>query len=156
MVLWNRTSQERDRSTSSGQAAGLPGCMQVKVIWTLSVKRIDEASCEYTNSVVAHPTQEFMDFIAAHNVSFEDAAAGRQHDGGDHNRRELRCSRLVWNGGRCGGDGDARVCFRLGGLLGLMWMGRYCGMGLKAGSGPRQAVSSLMPCHNFIDRKSVV
>jgi hypothetical protein len=29
-----------------------------------------------------------MEFIAKHNISFEDAAAGPQHDGGDHNRRE--------------------------------------------------------------------
>jgi hypothetical protein len=58
------------------------------VIWTLSVKRIDDKSCEYTNSVVAHPTSEFMDFIAKHNICFKDAAAQRQHDGGDHNRRE--------------------------------------------------------------------
>ena len=36
---------------------------------------------------VAHPTVEFMEFIAEHNISFEDAAGARQ-DGGDHNRRE--------------------------------------------------------------------
>jgi hypothetical protein len=47
-----------------------------------------DKSCEYTNSVVAHPTSEFMDFIAKHNIRFEDPAAQRQHDGGDHNRRE--------------------------------------------------------------------
>jgi hypothetical protein len=29
-----------------------------------------------------------MNFIAKHNIRFEDAAAQRQHDGGDHNRRE--------------------------------------------------------------------
>jgi hypothetical protein len=29
-----------------------------------------------------------MDFIAAPAISFEHAAAARQHDGGDHNRRE--------------------------------------------------------------------
>jgi hypothetical protein len=29
-----------------------------------------------------------MDFIAKHNIRFEDPAAQRQHDGGDHNRRE--------------------------------------------------------------------
>jgi hypothetical protein len=29
-----------------------------------------------------------MDFIAAHNISFEQAAAARQRDGGEHNRRE--------------------------------------------------------------------
>ncbi len=38
--------------------------------------------------VVAHPTQEFLDFIAVHGTPFEDAAAARQRDGGDHNSRE--------------------------------------------------------------------
>ena len=64
------------------------GRTKVQVIWDLSVKKIDDNSCEYTNSVVAHPTDEFLAFIKAHNMSFEDAAAARQHDGGDHNRRE--------------------------------------------------------------------
>jgi hypothetical protein len=58
------------------------------VIWTLSVKRIDDVRCEYTNSVVAHPTEAFMDFIAQHGITFEQVAAARQHDGGDHNLRE--------------------------------------------------------------------
>lgn len=52
------------------------------------MERIDERTCEYTNSVVAHPTAEFTEFITKRNMSFEEAAAGRQHDGGDHNRRE--------------------------------------------------------------------
>lgn len=64
------------------------GRTRVQVIWTLSVKRIDDQTCQYTNSVVAHPSGEFMDFIAKHKISFEDAAAARQRDGGDHNRRE--------------------------------------------------------------------
>jgi hypothetical protein len=29
-----------------------------------------------------------MDFIAQHGMTFEQAAAARQHDGGDHNLRE--------------------------------------------------------------------
>jgi hypothetical protein len=64
------------------------GRTRVQVIWTLSVKPVDDSHCEYTNSVIAHPTAAFMDFIAAHNISFEQAAAARQHDGGEHNRRE--------------------------------------------------------------------
>ena len=52
------------------------------------MKRIDDQTCEYTNSVVAHPTADFMEFIARHDMSFDDAAAARQRDGGDHNRRE--------------------------------------------------------------------
>lgn len=64
------------------------GRTRVQVIWTLSVKSIDDQSCDYTNSVVAHPTTEFMEFIAKDNITFEDAAAARQRDRGDHNRRE--------------------------------------------------------------------
>jgi hypothetical protein len=76
------------RMVSISDAFTPAGRTRVQVIWTLSVKPIDDKSCEYTNSVVAHPTREFMDFIAAHSMSFEEAAAARQHDGGDHNRRE--------------------------------------------------------------------
>jgi len=76
------------RMVSTSDAFTPNGHTRVQVIWTLSVKRIDDRTCEYTNSVVAHPTAEFMEFIAKHNISFEGAAAARQRDGGDHNRRE--------------------------------------------------------------------
>ncbi len=76
------------RMVSTSDAFTPSGHTRVQVIWTLSAKRIDGHACEYTNCVVAHPTAGFMDFIAAHNISFKDAAAARQHDGGDHNRRE--------------------------------------------------------------------
>jgi hypothetical protein len=76
------------RMVSTSDAFTPNGRTRVQVIWTLSVKRVDESRCEYTNSVEAHPTQAFMDFIAAHGVTFEQAAAARQHDGADHNRRE--------------------------------------------------------------------
>lgn len=76
------------RMVSTSDAFTPNGRTRVQVIWTLSVKPIDETHTEYTNSVIAYPTAAFMDFIAQHGVSFEQAAAGRQHDGGDHNRRE--------------------------------------------------------------------
>jgi len=76
------------RMVSTSDAFTPAGRTRVQVIWTLSVKRVDDTHCEYTNSVIAHPTKAFMDFIAEHRISFEDAAAGRQRDGGDHNRRE--------------------------------------------------------------------
>jgi hypothetical protein len=93
------------RMVSTSDAFTPNGRTRVQVIWTLSVQRIDDSSCEYTNSVVAHPTAEFMDFIAKHQISFEDAAAGRQHDGGDHNRRETplfaaSIERLALSGGK--------------------------------------------------------
>lgn len=76
------------RMVSTSDAFTPNGRTRVQVIWTLSVKPIDAAHCEYTNSVIAHPTEAFMDFIARQGVSFAQAAAERQHDGGDHNRRE--------------------------------------------------------------------
>jgi hypothetical protein len=76
------------RMVSTSDAFTPNGRTRVQVIWTLSVKKVDDKSCEYTNSVVAHPTTEFMEFIAQHGISFDDAAAARQRDGGDHNRRE--------------------------------------------------------------------
>jgi hypothetical protein len=76
------------RMVSTSDAFTPNGRTRVQVIWTLSVKQLDKGNCEYTNSVVAHPTAEFMEFIAKHNLSFEEAAAARQGDGGDHNRRE--------------------------------------------------------------------
>jgi hypothetical protein len=76
------------RMVSTSDAFTPAGRTRVQVIWTLSAKSIGEGTSEYTNSVTAHPTQEFLDFIAAHKMSWEDAAAARQRDGGDHNRRE--------------------------------------------------------------------
>ena len=73
------------RMVSTSDAFTPNGHTRVQVIWTLSVRPIDDGHCEYTNSVVAHPTAAFMDFIAQHGMSFEQAAAARQHDGGDHN-----------------------------------------------------------------------
>lgn len=76
------------RMVSTSDAFTPNGRTRVQVIWTLSVKKIDENTCEYTNSVVAHPTQEFLDFIAEHGTPFEDAVDARQRDGGNHNSRE--------------------------------------------------------------------
>jgi hypothetical protein len=76
------------RMVSTSDAFTPNGRTRVQIIWTLSVKPVDDTHCEYTNSVIAHPTAAFMDFIAAHKISFERAAAARQYDGGEHNRRE--------------------------------------------------------------------
>jgi hypothetical protein len=46
-----------------------------------------EQHCEYTNSVEASATEEFLAFIQKHGISFEQAAAARQTASSDHNRR---------------------------------------------------------------------
>jgi hypothetical protein len=64
------------------------GRTRVQVIWTLSVKRIDENCSELVNSMTVHPTAEFMDFLVQHKIKFIDAVGARQHVEGEHNRRE--------------------------------------------------------------------
>ena len=64
------------------------GRTQVNVIWELKAEGIENGRTRFTNSVTAHPTDMFMDFIAAHNISYADAAKARQDAGGDHNHRE--------------------------------------------------------------------
>ncbi len=64
------------------------GRTQVNVVWELIAEKIDENRSRYTNRVTAHPTDVFMAFLEQHGIRFEDAAAGRQAAGGDHNSRE--------------------------------------------------------------------
>ncbi|WP_341988406.1 hypothetical protein [Azorhizobium sp. AG788] len=64
------------------------GRTQVNVIWELMAEAIEGGRTRYTNRVTSHPTDVFLDFIAAHGQTFEQAAAARQEAGGDHNRRE--------------------------------------------------------------------
>ena len=76
------------RMVSVSDAFGPNGHTRVQVLWTLSAKRIDDRTCEYTNSVVEHPTAAFMEFIAKHHISFENAAAARRQVEGGHHHRE--------------------------------------------------------------------
>jgi hypothetical protein len=64
------------------------GRTRVQVIWDLSVKPLDDKRCEYTNSVTALTTPEFMTFIENHHITLEQAAAARQAASSDHNSRE--------------------------------------------------------------------
>ena len=76
------------RMVSLSDAISANGRTKVHVLWELSVKPIGSTRCEYTNSVTATPTEEFLAFIKRHGISFEQAAAARQAAGDDHNRRE--------------------------------------------------------------------
>ncbi|MDE1148576.1 MAG: hypothetical protein PW843_18490 [Azospirillaceae bacterium] len=64
------------------------GRTQVNVVWELIAEAIQGDRTRYTNRVTAHPTDVFLAFLEANGQTFEEAAAGRQAAGGDHNRRE--------------------------------------------------------------------
>ncbi|MFF7987462.1 hypothetical protein ACFZDK_51800 [Streptomyces sp. NPDC007901] len=46
------------------------GRSKVQVVWDLSVRPIDSETCEYTNSVTAHPTNLFLAFVEEQGMSF--------------------------------------------------------------------------------------
>jgi hypothetical protein len=70
-----------------GAALAALAAVPKQVIWTLSVKRLDDKSCEYTSSVVAHPDCGLHEIHRRAQGELRGAATGRQRDGGDHNRR---------------------------------------------------------------------
>lgn len=59
-----------------------------EVTWELSVEKIDDNTCRYTNAVTARATEDFLTFIKTHNIPFEEAAAKRQHASSIHNEGE--------------------------------------------------------------------
>jgi hypothetical protein len=64
------------------------GWTTCQVNWDLKADPIDDKTSRYTNTVISHPTVEFMEFIAGNGQTFEEAAAARQAASGDHCRRE--------------------------------------------------------------------
>jgi hypothetical protein len=57
-------------------------------IWDISVTDNGDGTCQFTNSIVAHPTTEGMAFNEANGITFQQAAAARQAASDDHNHRE--------------------------------------------------------------------
>jgi hypothetical protein len=64
------------------------GWTTVQVVWDLKADPIDDKTSRYTNTVTSYPTAEFMEFIARHGQTFEEAASARQASSSDHCRRE--------------------------------------------------------------------
>jgi len=62
------------------------GWTAIQVIWDLKADPIDDKTSKYTNTVTSHPTAEFMDFIARHGQTVEEAATARRAASGDHCR----------------------------------------------------------------------
>ena len=82
------TEKRYCKMVSTSDVFSADGRSRVQVIWELRMEAADRERCEYTNTVTAHPTEEFLDFIKTHGIPFEQASRDRQAAFGDHNRRE--------------------------------------------------------------------
>jgi hypothetical protein len=76
------------RMVSISDVINKNGRTKVKVEWTLSARKIDDQTTEYTNYIHASATNEFIAFIREHGITLEQAAAARQIASDAHNREE--------------------------------------------------------------------
>jgi hypothetical protein len=64
------------------------GRTKVGVIWDLRVKKIDDQTCEFTNTVHSFTTPEFMDFLGKQGIPFEVFQTARKPISEAHKRLE--------------------------------------------------------------------
>ena len=76
------------RLTSRSDLFTPSGRTKIDVIWDLSVRRIDDATCELTNTVHSSAPPEMQDFLARQGLAFDAFAAGRRPNSEAHNRQE--------------------------------------------------------------------
>ena len=92
LVVQHYVGEIRERSrcvmVSISDAITAAGRTKVKVVWELSVAKIDDKTCQYTNHIHASATDEFLEFLEQHNIPFEEAKAARQEASDEHNREE--------------------------------------------------------------------
>lgn len=76
------------RLVSSSDIFSPTGRIKVGVIWELSVKRIDDQRCEFTNYVRSTFTPELLEFIAQQGIPREYFQSARRPISEAHNRQE--------------------------------------------------------------------
>ena len=64
------------------------GRTKIDVVWDLSVSRIDEETCEFTNSVHSSAPPEMLDFLGKQGIPLDVFRTGRQPISEAHNRQE--------------------------------------------------------------------
>jgi hypothetical protein len=82
------TDPDHCRMVSTSDVFSPLGRTTSRVLWDLSVRRIDDDSCEYTNHVKGIATDEFLALLEARDVPFERAAAADQQASSAHNEKE--------------------------------------------------------------------
>jgi putative intracellular protease/amidase len=76
------------RMVSISDSISPAGGTKLQVVWELSVKRVDEKTCEYTNHIHSTATDQTLAFLEEHNIPFERARDARQHASHAHNQEE--------------------------------------------------------------------
>jgi hypothetical protein len=64
------------------------GRTKIAVIWDLRVKKIDDTTCEFTNTVHSLATPELLEFLGKQGIPFDLFRAARRPMSEAHNRQE--------------------------------------------------------------------
>ena len=64
------------------------GRTKIGVTWDLAVKKIDDKTCEFTNTVESRATSELMDFLGKQGIPLEVFRGARKPISEAHNRQE--------------------------------------------------------------------
>jgi len=64
------------------------GRTKIDVVWDLHVRRIDDVSCELTNTVRSSAPPEMQEFLARQGLAFDTFRAARRSNSEAHNRQE--------------------------------------------------------------------
>jgi hypothetical protein len=64
------------------------GRTKIDVIWDLRVEKLDDATCEFTNTVHSSAPAEMQEFLAHQGLAFDPFRTARQPNSVAHNRQE--------------------------------------------------------------------
>ena len=82
------------------------GRTKIDVVWDLSVRKIDEETCEFTNSVHSSAPPEMLDFLGKQGIPLDVFRTGRQADfrgpqpAGDASRSRRASNATPWHTNR--------------------------------------------------------
>jgi putative intracellular protease/amidase len=76
------------RMVSVSDSISPVGRTKLQVVWELSAKKIDDATCEFTNHIHSSATTQTLAFLQEHGIPFEAAREARQKASHAHNQEE--------------------------------------------------------------------
>jgi len=76
------------RLVSTSDVFTATGRTKIGVIWDLVVRKVDDKTCEFTNTVQTGATQELLDFLGSQGISLDVCRGARKPILEAHNRQE--------------------------------------------------------------------
>ena len=80
--------QDHLRLVSTSDVFTPTGRTTIGVTWDLAVRKIDDKSCEFTNTVQSCATPELLEFLARQGIPFDVFRSARKPNSEAHNQQE--------------------------------------------------------------------